>query len=57
MRSTKVSTISTGCPQRDWTATWSFAGYSGVLRELTTTETIEDFEVRQIQAVVISGRS
>lgn len=35
-----------------WTATWSLAGNSGVLRELRTTGRIDDFPARQIQAVV-----
>jgi len=35
-----------------WTATWSLNGRSGVLRELRTTGRIDDFPVRQIQAVV-----
>jgi hypothetical protein len=37
-----------------WTATWSLAGQSGILRELRTTGTIDDFPARQIQAVVRS---
>ena len=35
-----------------WTATWNFAGESGVLRTLQTTGRIEDFPVEQIQAVI-----
>jgi hypothetical protein len=37
-----------------WTATWSLAGQTGILRELRTTGTIDDFPARQIQAVVRS---
>jgi hypothetical protein len=36
-----------------WTATWSFGSESGVLDELRTVGTIEDFPVQQIQAVVL----
>jgi len=35
-----------------WTATWHLGGQSGVLRELRTTGTIDDFPARQIQAVI-----
>jgi hypothetical protein len=35
-----------------WTATWSLGGQSGTLRELRTTGRIDDFEVRQVQAVI-----
>lgn len=35
-----------------WTATWSLAGQTGVLRELRTVGSIENFPVDQIQAVV-----
>jgi hypothetical protein len=35
-----------------WTATWSLAGESGVLRTLQTTGRIDDFPVEQIQAVI-----
>ncbi len=35
-----------------WTATWSLGGESGTLRELRTTGRIDDFEVRQVQAVI-----
>jgi hypothetical protein len=35
-----------------WTATWRFGTRSGTLRQLQTTGRIDDFEVRQIQAVV-----
>lgn len=37
-----------------WTATWSLAGQSGVLRELRTTGRIDDFPAREIQAVIRS---
>ena len=39
-----------------WTATWSLGGRTGVLRELRTTGRIDDFPVRELQAVVRSGR-
>jgi hypothetical protein len=35
-----------------WTATWRLGGQSGTLRELRTTGRIEDFPVRQVQAVI-----
>lgn len=35
-----------------WTATWSFAGQSGVLRTLQTEGRIDNFPVEQIQAVI-----
>ena len=35
-----------------WTATWSLGGQSGVLRELRTVGGIDDFQVRQVQAVI-----
>ncbi|MCA1692012.1 MAG: hypothetical protein LC733_07385 [Actinobacteria bacterium] len=35
-----------------WTATWSLGGQSGTLRELQTVGTIDDFPVRQVQAVI-----
>lgn len=35
-----------------WTASWTFAGESGVLRALQTTGRINDFPVQQIQAVI-----
>ena len=35
-----------------WTATWSFGPNSGVLRQLQTSGTIDDFRARQIQAVI-----
>jgi hypothetical protein len=35
-----------------WTATWSIAGQSGVLRTLRTIGQIDDFPVEQIQAVI-----
>ncbi|MDP9071063.1 MAG: hypothetical protein M3N68_07225, partial [Actinomycetota bacterium] len=34
-----------------WTATWHLSGSSGELSELATVGRIEDFEVRQLQAV------
>ena len=34
-----------------WTATWRLGGLSGTLRGLATEGRIEDFEVRQLQAV------
>ncbi len=35
-----------------WTATWRLGGQSGTLRELRTAGRIDDFPVRQIQAVI-----
>ena len=35
-----------------WTATWSFGPNDGILRELQTTGRIDDFQARQIQAVI-----
>lgn len=35
-----------------WSASWSFADESGVLRSLQTTGQINDFSVEQIQAVI-----
>ncbi len=35
-----------------WTATWRLGGQSGTLRELRTTGRIDNFPVRQIQAVI-----
>jgi hypothetical protein len=37
-----------------WTATWHLGGQSGVLRELRTSGTIDDFPARQIQAVIFN---
>ncbi len=37
-----------------WTASWSLAGQSGILRELRTTGRIDDFPAREIQAVITS---
>lgn len=39
-----------------WDATWRLAGESGALRDRDVTSRIDDFPVRQIQAVIISGR-
>jgi len=39
-----------------WSGEWSLAGNSGRLRDVDTAGRIDDFPVRQIQAVVISGR-
>jgi hypothetical protein len=35
-----------------WTATWSLGGQNGTLRELRTVGRINDFPVRQVQAVI-----
>jgi hypothetical protein len=39
---------------QQWTATWRIGPHSGVLHELRTTGRIDDFEVRQIQAVIVA---
>jgi hypothetical protein len=39
-----------------WDATWELAGRSGVLRDRDVTAGIDDFPVREIQAVIIAGR-
>ncbi len=38
--------------EQEWTAAWSVAGVTGTLGGLSTSGTIEDFEVRQVQAVI-----
>ncbi len=36
-----------------WRAAWSFGDASGVIESITTTGTMEDFPVGQLQAVVV----